>query len=76
MDIANYYNKGWKPNWNNRKENKYYIRLYKNTNENDYDIGYRFEINHGIIFFKNKEDAQAVIDNPEFRDILNAIYKN
>lgn len=76
MDIANYYNKGWKPDWNNREENKYYIRLCKNTNENDYDIGYRFEINHGIIFFKNKEDAQAVIDNPEFRDILDAIYKN
>lgn len=76
MDIANYYNKGWKPDWNNREENKYYIRLCKNTNENDYDIGYRFEINHGIIFFKNKEDAQAVIDNPEFREILDAIYKN
>lgn len=76
IDIANYYNKGWKPDWNNREENKYYIRLYKNTNENDYEIGYRFEINHGIIFFKNKEDAQAVIDNPNFREILDTIYKD
>ena len=25
---------------------------------------------------KNKEDAIAVIDNPNFRDILNKIYKN
>ena len=25
---------------------------------------------------KNKKDAQAVIDNPNFRDILDAIYKN
>lgn len=72
MNIARFYNKDWKPDWNNREENKYYIKLYKN----DYDIGYRFEINHGIIFFKNKEDAQAVINNPEFKNILDAIYKN
>ena len=25
MDIANYYNKGWKPNWNNSEELKYHI---------------------------------------------------
>lgn len=25
---------------------------------------------------KIKKDAQAVIDNPNFRDILDAIYKN
>lgn len=28
------------------------------------------------IYFKNKKDTQAVIDNPNFRDILDAIYKN
>ena len=76
IDIANYYNKGWKPNWNDYEENKYYIRFSSNINKNDYDIGYRFEINHGIVFFKNKEDAQEVIDNPNFRDILDTIYKN
>lgn len=76
IDIANYYNKGWKPNWNDYEENKYYIRFSSNINKNDYDIGYRFEINHGIVFFKNKEDAQDVIDNPNFRDILDTIYKD
>lgn len=76
MDIANYYNKGWKPNWNNYCEPKYYIRFNNNTNKNDYDIGCRFEINHVSMFFKNKEDAQAVIDNPNFRYILDAIYKD
>ena len=30
----------------------------------------------GNIIFKNESDAQAVIDNPNFRDILNAVYKN
>lgn len=29
-----------------------------------------------IFFFKNKEDAQAVIDNPNFREILDKIYKS
>lgn len=76
IDIANYYNKGWKPNWNDYEENKYYIRFSSNINKNDYDIGYRFEINHGIVFFKNKEDAQEVIDNPNFRDVLDTIYKD
>lgn len=76
IDIANYYNKGWKPNWNNYEEAKYYIGFSNNINKNDYDIGYKFEINHASVFFKNKEDAQAVIDNPNFRYILDAIYKN
>lgn len=29
-----------------------------------------------VVLFNNKEDAQAVIDNPNFRDILDTIYKN
>ena len=28
-----------------------------------------------VAIFKNKEDAQKVIDNPNFREILNKIYK-
>lgn len=75
INIANYYNKGWKPNWNNSEECKYYI-LFNNNNENNYSIAYRFKMNYGNIFFKNEEDAQAVIDNPNFRDILDTIYKD
>ena len=74
IDIANYYNKGWKPNWNNSEEHKYYI-LFNNNNENGYSIEYRLKMNYGNIFFKNEKDAQAVIDNPNFRDILDTIYK-
>ena len=74
IDIANYYNKGWKPDWNNSKEYKYYI-LFNNNNENGYSIEYRLKMNYGNIFFKNKEDAQSVIDNSNFRDILDTIYK-
>lgn len=79
INIANYYNKGWKPDWNNSEECKCCIVFSNNNNnnnENNYSITYRFETNYGSIFFKNKEDAQAVIDNPNFRDILDAIYKD
>lgn len=74
INIANYYNKGWKPDWNNSEECKYYI-LFNNNNENGYSIEYRLKMNYGNIFFKNEKDAQAVIDNPNFRDILDTIYK-
>ena len=75
INIANYYNKGWKPDWNNGKEYKYYI-LFNNNNESSYSIECRIGMNYGSIFFKNKEDAQAVIDNPNFREILDEIFKN
>nr|DAG91206.1 MAG TPA: hypothetical protein [Crassvirales sp.] len=74
INIANYYNKGWKPNWNNSVENKYFIVF--DCNKNCYSIGYKYETNSGNIFFKNKVDIQAVIDNPNFKDILDAIYKD
>ncbi len=74
INIANYYNKGWKPDWNNSEECKYYI-LFNNNNKNGYSIEYRLKMNYGNIFFKNEKDAQSVIDNPNFRDILDTIYK-
>ena len=72
MNIAKYYNKDWKPDWNNSDKSKYYIRYNTGT----YAVDCNYTYNYGNIFFKNKEDAQAVIDNPNFRDILDAIYKN
>ena len=74
MNIAKYYNKDWKPNWNNNVENKYFIVF--DCNKNCYSIGYKYETNSGNIFFKNRKDAQAVVDNPNFKDILDSIYKD
>lgn len=74
MDIANYYNKGWKPNWNNGLELKYFIVF--DYDKNYYSIEYKYKTNSGNIFFRNKVDVQAVIDNPNFRDILDTIYKD
>ena len=74
IDIANYYNKGWKPDFNNNEENKYYICY--STNINRYSINCSILCTDTFVYFKNKEDAQTVIDNPNFRDILDAIYKD
>lgn len=74
MDIANYYNKGWKPDFNNDKERKYYIGFSKRLNK--YNINMSVLCTDTFVYFKNKEDAQAVIDNPNFKEILNSIYKD
>lgn len=73
MNIAKYYNKDWRPDWEHR-EIKYYI--YFDNNNNKYDVNYNDAFCRNIIYFKNSKDAKAVIDNPNFRDILDAIYKN
>lgn len=72
MNIAKYYNGDWKPNWSDSSEYKYFI-VYNN---NTYIVDYNWNSIYNKIYFKNKKDAQAVIDNPNFRAILNAIYKN
>ena len=72
MNIARYYNGDWKPDWDNPEENKYYIYRVRGS----YDISRSTVINFSVVIFKKKEDAQAVIDNPDFREILDAIFKN
>lgn len=72
MNIARYYNGDWKPDWDNPEENKYYIYRVRGS----YDISRSTVINFSVVIFKKKEDAQAVINNPNFREILDAIFKN
>ena len=74
MNIAKYYNGNWKPDWSNNKEGKFYISY--NFIHNGYFVIEDNSNNVGTIVFKHKEDAQAVIDNHNFREILYIIYKN
>ena len=62
MNIAKYYNGDWKPDLNNSVKPKYYIKYNTGT----YTVDYNYTYNYGNIFFKNKEDAIAVIYNPNF----------
>ena len=74
MDIAKYYNKNWKPNWSNSKENKFCIKF--DYHKDRLYVDYNNSIGAGDVFFKNSENARTVINNPNFRDILDAIYKD
>lgn len=70
MTIAKYYNGDWKPDWNSQEYKHNIMRT------SEYGITSCGNYNEGAIYFKNKEDAEAVIDNPNFRSILDAIYKD
>lgn len=72
MNIAKYYNEDWEPDWSNQNEYKYSIIYNRNT----YKVDHNWTTISSNIYFKNKDDAQYVIDNPNFRSILDAIYKN
>ena len=74
MTIAKYYNRDWEPDWSNLREYKYFI-IY-NNNDNTYIVDYHWKYIRNDIYFKNKEDAIAVINNPNFKSILSDIYKN
>ena len=74
INIAKYYNGDWKPNWSDTDNRKYLI-VY-NSNNNTYIVDYNYSYTYSNIYFKNKEDAIAIINNPNFRDILDTIYKN
>lgn len=72
MNIAKYYNGDWKPDWSDSNEYKYSIIYNRNT----YKVDHNWTSISSNIYFKNKDDAQYVIDNSNFRVILDAIYKN
>lgn len=74
MDIANYYNKGWKPDWNNDNEHKYFISY--NEKYDSYATNYCLICKDNFIHFRSREDAQDVANNINFRDILDTIYKD
>lgn len=73
MNIAKYYNGDWKPKWRDYGEGKNFI--YYNYFQDEYNITADYRSKNSNVYFKNVADAQAVIDNPNFRPILDAIYK-
>ena len=77
MDIARYFNGDW--NYDFTKECVGYSIVYcKFAKEPHYSVreinnsGYTY---YGNPVFKNEADAQYVIDNPNFRNILDKIFK-
>lgn len=74
MNIAKYYNKDWKPDWSNNREDKWYI--YYDHFTHNYIVSSHVSFSEDNIYFKHKNDAIAVTNNLNFRSILDAIYKN
>lgn len=74
MNIARYYNRDWKPNWSDTSQHKYYI-VY-NKSDNAYSVDYNISYTYSNIYFNTKKNAISVIFNPNFRPILDAIYKD
>lgn len=78
MDIARYFNGDWNYNANS-DECGYMIAYDKTTTEicgyQVININADTDMYFGNAMFKNEADAQYVIDNPNFRDILDSIFK-
>lgn len=78
MDIASYFNGGWEYNVTEEVVG-YSIAYYKFVEKPHYSV---CEINNSVYtyygspVFKNKADAQYVINNPNFRSILDIIFKS
>lgn len=78
MDIANYLNGDWEYTTNADKCG--YMIAYDKTTTEPYGyqivhINSNTDMYFGNIMFKNEADAQYVIDNPNFRNILDNIFK-
>ena len=78
MDIARYFNGNWK--YRNRGDNDGYMIAYDKTRteEDAYQVVHinsDTDMYFGNIMFKNEADAKYVIDNPNFRTILDTIFK-
>lgn len=78
MDIARYLNDNWE--YHNNGDNCGYMIAYDKTKTTD--DGYKVvhinsdtDMYFGNVIFKNEADVQYVIDNPNFREVLDNIFK-
>lgn len=60
MNVAHYLNDGWKPNWNNIEQEKFYI-YYSNVDK-IIKIEYNSVCNSGEVYFKSIELAEQAIE--------------
>ena len=76
MDIARYFNGDWSYNSDNEKTMGYAIYYSTHGVYRYTALSPQASVYYGIPVFKNEDDAKYVIANPNFRNILDAIYKN
>ena len=75
MSIADYFNGDWKPDWTNHNEAKYSIE-YNHYRDKFFVNPTSYFTSDGCVYFKNRDSVESIINNPNFKWILNTIYKN
>ena len=60
LEVADYLNDDWKPDWFDYKQNKYIITY--NTKTNRLEIDSRYWISVNAVYFSSKENAQRAIE--------------
>lgn len=73
MLIAKYYNKDWTPDWSNSYEHKFYICYDYSARK--YTIGQSWTESCFYVYFRFRNEAEEVINNPNFKDILDIIFR-
>ena len=73
LEVADYLNGDWKPDWNDETQYKYYIS-YDGRNET-FSIDNRCYVNQGIVCFSSKENAEKAINIIGEKNLLNLYLK-
>ena len=60
LEVADYLNNDWKPDWNDRNQYKYFITY--NGREEKFYIRSRWDVSEDIICFSSKKNAEKAID--------------
>lgn len=60
MNVAHYLNDGWKPDWKDETQRKYYI--YYDINDKAFVIDHNTHFNYGVVYFKSIEIAEQAIE--------------
>ena len=60
LEVANYLNGDWKPDWNNKEQYKYVIAY--NHSEETFDTDYFRYLSENTVYFSSKEKALKAIE--------------
>ena len=60
IEVADYLNGDWKPNWNDKIQTKYFITY--NYDDKRFEINSRYYMNSGLICFSSIENVLKAIE--------------
>ena len=60
LEVADYLNGDWKPDWENQRQSKHYI--YYDHEDEIFKFGRCHHVNEGIVFFPSEENAKKAVE--------------